>query len=361
MKPSALWLPLLVWSLGACAAEVPPPKPAPPVKPAEEIAIETGQICSEVKSPEGETLHRVVVRRGAKDACKDLESQAGRPYHEDTTDRDLRALFGKDLYSDVVVVLEETPAGRVLAFECKLLPAIESITFEGATAVDRKGLLAAFGLEGKGYKPSWAQTGADYIAENYREQGYRKARVDVSAKEVTGGGVALTVRIAEGPRSLLRSVQVLGNKTLSEEDIQKAVTDQLGHFFGDGHESYSAGLITAAYRDKGKVRAEVSVKEVKEQADGAVNVTLSVEEGPTFRIGKLSLEGDPCAQDPKVKSSFKGLKTGNVLLLPLITADLRAIETACKTAGKPGRAEPDVTIDDKKRSIALKIRFVADK
>lgn len=350
-------------ALFGCAPEVPAPKPPPAVPPPPSAPARAGQVCSEVKSPEGGALHRVVVRGGGGgDAvCRDMESQAGRPYSDDAADRDLRALFARDLYADVVVVLEDAAAGPVLAFELRPLPAIASIQFEGATVFERPALLANSGLEGRGYKASWAKRGAEHIAILYRAQAYNKIQIDVSAKEASGGAVAVTYRVSEGPRSTLRSVKLLGNTTFSEAELRAAVAAQVGQPFGAESELYTIGLLDGLYRDRGKVRAVVSRKALVEQADGAVDLTLSVEEGATFKISKVSFEGDPCIQDSGLRSKLQGLRKNIVFQPARIQADLRAIEAACKAAGKVGQAEPEVDSDIKKSTIALKIRFVPAK
>lgn len=356
LHAACLWL---ACALGACApagtAVEPPPqasaRPAPP-------PAESGHVCSESAGAANPALSRVVVRGGSAAACEKIESRAGAPVDEGRVDRDLRALFAEKSLEDVVVVLEESASGRVLAFELKGLPRLESIEFQGASALDRTALLAAAGLGEPFFRATRARRGAEGIQQAYRDRGYRRATVEWSTQNVSKSALSLVFRVVEGPLFTLRTVKVTGNKAVKEAEIRAALEPHMGQpLDGDG-ESVARSRVEMLYYDNGMVNASVTTKEIVEGPGGALELVLEVKEGPVFHVDKVTFTGDACVGAPAIRKAMKGLVPKAVFQRSKITADVTALETACRAAGKAGKVELSTEVDPKKSTISVTARFV---
>ena len=85
------------------------------------------------------------------------------------------------------------------------------VEFSGAVEVDAARLRQAVGdqihdIESRGLTPARADDAAFFLASFYRKQGYPKVVVNYEIR-----GATVVLKISEGPRAFLRSLQFVGN------------------------------------------------------------------------------------------------------------------------------------------------------
>jgi outer membrane protein insertion porin family len=133
------------------------------------------------------------------------------------------------------------------------------------------------------------------------------------------GGISLTFTVQESTQLYIKKVSFDGNEHLSDGKLKDAMETKNRWWWGlFGHEgSYLEETldtdllrIEQLYADAGymKARAGRPVIEVKE--DKGIYVTIPIEEGPLFYIGKVDIEGDIIKPKEELLGLLK-LKTGD--------------------------------------------------
>jgi outer membrane protein insertion porin family len=169
---------------------------------------------------------------------------------------------------------------------------------------------SAFVVRTSGLRSGEAHTAMD-VADAVRRL-YRSGIVDdvqVYSRPASIGRI-LTVVVRERPP--LSSVEFVGNKHLSTEDLQKKVPLIKGQRVSRARiENYSA-LLRRTYRDEGYLKANVQTK-VEESRTG-ISVTYSIAEGPKVIVRKVRVEGataiSPETVAKKMKLKPKGFLRG---------------------------------------------------
>lgn len=169
------------------------------------------------------------------------------------------------------------------------------------------------------YAPSLLDEGAGRITTYFRNQGYPEAQATWH-REVTEGpadhplAVTLTYVVIPGPRRTLGKVRFEGNRELSDEDLQPAVTLPKRFLVLPPHAKGEVvkaleDRVTALYLQRGFPDARVR-RRVTTAADGSVDVKLDIREGARRFLHALVLELPP---DP----AFLGQGLSQSLLLAL--------------------------------------------
>lgn len=166
------------------------------------------------------------------------------------------------------------------------------------------------------------------IREMLAEKGYPDARIETKTEPVAGGPklVHLTFMIDEGPKIRIRDVDFIGNKAFSDDKLKGKMKENKakGMFsFLMGGGTYQemkfaedAEKIVEFLRNEGYIRAQVGQPELKtleDSRDGKtrwVQLRIPAEEGPRYRVGDFSFEGNTVVRSEILRPLFK-IKTGD--------------------------------------------------
>jgi outer membrane protein assembly complex protein YaeT len=142
--------------------------------------------------------------------------------------------------------------------------------------------------------------GVANLRDYLQSQGYFDVEVDFQDRQVTADQEEVTYVIGLGERHKVVKVGVAGNRYFKTEQIrermflQPAGTIRLRHGrFSQGFSQRDEGAITALYRDSGFRDCKVTAKSVDDYQGktGNVAVTLEIEEGPQYSVGKIDVQG----------------------------------------------------------------------
>lgn len=357
--------PLALLSLALLALGCPPPAATTTPKPTATVPVAppiVGTVCSEGAAQSGQ-IARVVVREAldAKAACAAIVAKAGVTPEDPSVDQSVRALYALGDYADAVAVVEEGDDGETLAFELEPLPLLVEVKFQGATGKDRVALLTAAGLEQvKRARPERLRSAKERVIEAYRDDGYRDVAVD-SAVSQGKDGATVTFTVREGRRFLLKAVKAEGLKSFNQKQLDELAKPHLGQPLSDESALILRMRLEAALADVGHVTASVADLKADEAADGGITGTFKVEEGPKYKLGKVGMGGEPCVDKKKIEKLLKGAKPGATFSRQRVADDVRALEAACVSAGKPTTIDVSTQIDKGKRTIDLVLVFSAGK
>lgn len=165
------------------------------------------------------------------------------------------------------------------------------------------------------------------IREMLAEKGYPDAQIETKTEPVAGGPklIHLTFVIDEGPRIRIRNVDFIGNKAFSDgklkgkmkENKEKGAFSFLmgGGTYQEAKFAEDAEKIVEFYRNEGYIRAQVGQPELKtleDSKDGKtrwVQLRIPTEEGPRYRVGDFSFEGNTVIKSENLRPLFK-IKAG---------------------------------------------------
>jgi outer membrane protein assembly complex protein YaeT len=160
-------------------------------------------------------------------------------------------------------------------------------------------------IDEKGASPARGDDAAFYVGAFYRKAGFAKVETSFQIS-----GDTVTVTIKEGPRTLLRGLTFVGNKTYSEEQLFEYMIGAKPERLKKEPDMfpYNAGEIAAGaerahafYESEGFLDAKVEPAEAKISGDGTrADVRVNVEERMRYTFGGLSFTGEPIFPVPKL-------------------------------------------------------------
>ena len=166
------------------------------------------------------------------------------------------------------------------------------------------------------------------VRDLYAEKGYQFAEVTPEIKEVAGGPklVHLTFNVNEGPKVKIREVDFVGNTAFSDGKLTSKMKEnkpQSWLSFISGKGTYvesrfaeDAEAVTTYYLEQGYIQARVGqprIETIEDSPDGEtrwIRLRVPVDEGPRYRIGTLSFEGNTLVKDEAFAELFK-MKSGD--------------------------------------------------
>jgi outer membrane protein insertion porin family len=224
--------------------------------------------------------------------AKVIETHPGDTFANAHLADDIRKIWALDLVADVQI---EARGGEV-TFAVTPQPLIDRVMITR----DAYELARIRALAGTPFDATRITRMADYIEQGFVHDGYLDAKVRVTHRRwstasdrAAGATIGVCVAAEHGPRITIRKLGFPGRRDLDERTLLAEVHggDDVNHPGG----VYDADMLSldilrikALYWNRGK--ANVAIREPKIERHGAsVDVSLPIEEGPTFRYGPIAV------------------------------------------------------------------------
>lgn len=189
---------------------------------------------------------------------------------------------------------------------------VEDVTVEGNRLVPTDHILGVVKTR-RGDKFDREQVVRDLKAVN--GLGYFDDQSLQAVPELAGNGVLLKIRVQENAPVTEFAFQ--GNSVVSNEDLSKLFSDQLGKPQNLTQLSQAIDKVEQLYHEKGFTLARVT--DVKDDPDGSVH--LNIDEGV---LGNIQVTGNRKTKDFIIRNAIK-LKPGTVYNEKQLTGDLRKL------------------------------------
>lgn len=147
-------------------------------------------------------------------------------------------------------------------------------------------------LRKKYFRESTLEMDLIAISDFYRSQGFVDARVEVEEKRFDDGrkNVWLTIRVEEGKRVVVSSIEYEGANRIREEDLRKVVSIKPGDPVSQAKISADEYAIYSRYADKGHVFASVSHDLLRTDSQAVLRYLIS--EGNPATVDTVKLSGN---------------------------------------------------------------------
>ena len=210
----------------------------------------------------------------------------------------LKTLFRTDLFSDVKIDLQ---ANGDLVVRVVENPIINRVIFEGNSALKEDKLKDEVTIRPRGiFTRAKVQGDVQRIIELYRRSGRIGVTVTPQIVELPQKRIDLIFKIDEGPKSGVLSLNFLGNSEFSDGDLADIIVTEESHWYkflsnnanyDPDRIEYDKEQLRKFYRNKGyyDFRVISAVAELAPDKNGFV-ITYTVDEGPKYKFGKLTVE-----------------------------------------------------------------------
>jgi outer membrane protein insertion porin family len=229
---------------------------------------------------------------------------------------DLKAIYKLGYFTDVRMEVSKTPEGQVLTVTVKEKPSIREIMVEGNNKIKKDKILETMNLK----RFSVASEGAikddiNKVEEMYRKKGYYEAHITYELQPAGRHQVNLILHVNEGPKEAIKSIEFTGNKTFSAKELRKVMeTKERGFYLislitGAGklnRDTLERDLerISSFYYNHGYIRAKVGEPKIAIKS-GWIYITIPIEEGPEYHVGKIDVSGDLLESKAKLLALLK--------------------------------------------------------
>lgn len=304
------------------------------------------------RSPErpvaGATIKEVelggAVRVDAAAVRRQIRTKAGGPLVPAQISADIERIFAMGLFDDVRVGIRRDDDGNVIVrFQVLERPSIARVVLSGNTALSNEAIEKVISLRtGDLFQPADAQETANKIRDLYVEEGYFLAKVEPNIGVLPQNQVEVRFAIDERAEIKVRSVEILGNKGVRDDEIKGLLKTREGSvlsFLGkDGafkreNLEYDSQVIQYLYLTRGYIQVKVDEPQVSLSQDMRyVRVTFRVHEGPQFRVGKVDISGDSVVPKKELLGKL-ALKTGDIFNYALVQKDSALLSARQKEFG----------------------------
>ena len=225
------------------------------------------------------------------------------------TDALKRMVAEKGLQATVVATPTQDPAGKFTGMQFHIdAPPVQigAVTLTGASAVWSDPVAGiAKAAAGQNYDGAAEATLSTALRSVYHHQGYLEMAMNGFAHgdpQVVGGKVLvpLSATIVEGAEYKVASLTLAGKALMSPEDFAKAVTLHAGDVANEDLLRGTLAQVSTAYKAHGYMQAKIDAAPKFDAANHTVAYAITVEPGPVYRMGELSLVGLNDAQRAEV-------------------------------------------------------------
>ena len=272
-----------------------------------------------------DTILKIVIegtRRIEDDAILSrLNTFEGNRFNPEDINEDIRAIFETGFFYDVRVDVRDTPLGKVLTYVVEEKPSVKEFVFAGNDEIDDEKI-----KENTDLKPNTIlniakiQDNINKIRTMYENEGYFMVDIDHELEELPNNRVKVVIRITEYKKVYIKRINFIGNRAYSDKQLKKVILSKEGHAFSFISSSgiyrkdmflNDMQILRKYYLDNGYVQVQIGPPVVTLSADKKwMFVSVSIEEGEQFYVGKVDLEGELLFDEEDLLELVK-LETGD--------------------------------------------------
>ena len=243
-----------------------------------------------------------------------IKTKPGDAYVPSRLSSDLKSIYSMGYFEDLRIESKDTPDGKVITFHVQEKPTIRRIEFKGNRVYDDEEILEALNIKSGSILNIFAiQNNIIRIEDLYKEKNYHNVSVDYEVEELDNNQGALLFLVEEGKKVKITKITFEGNVVYTEKELKKQIkTNEKGFWTwltSSGElekEELNQDTIKLRnfYHNSGFIEAKVS-EPIVEYQDDMIYIKFKIDEGPKFKVGKVSVAGDLIFPDIELKEKLK--------------------------------------------------------
>lgn len=333
--------PLAAQTAPAPGGDQPLPVDTPDARRAAPFAELRGRTVEDIRITGNTQVSNAVIRNV-------IRTRVGQPFDPETVAEDYQRIFQElRSFSNVEAEVETTDRGGVVViFRVTEQRQVRDIRYVGNTEVETAAVRQVVDLKvGQSIDAFRISMARRAIEEFYRDRNFPFAHVTVDQDLLAKEGIVV-FNIVEGPNVRVRRVNFVGNKSITTDRLKNVAQTKYwvfifspGTFDTDTIEE-DVGLIKNFYQDKGFFDVRVGRKLIWSPDNSELQVDFVIDEGPRYRIGKVSFKGNKSLPEADLRARMKLLE-GQPFDRSVQQRDIREIVRAYSPFGfiyrPPGR------------------------
>ena len=224
----------------------------------------------------------------------------GQPYSNETVDQAISDLLESDLFADVTIAGVESGD---LVIRVRENPIINRVILEGNKRLKSDKITKEIKLAPRQvFSRTAVRQDVARIVELYRRQGRFGATVEPTMVALDQNRVDIVFEVAEGPKSKVRQINIIGNEKFSDDDLRGQMAtkqSRLFRFFSSNTSydqdrlAYDQQKLRQFYLSEGYAdfRVTSAVAELTPDKQDFI-ITYVVEEGPRYKFGDVTVDSD---------------------------------------------------------------------
>ena len=225
-----------------------------------------------------------------------LTVQPGDKFDAEKLDKSLKILFATGLFADVTMRRD----GNALIVKVVENPIINRVAYEGNDRFDDKALNDEVQLKPRTvYTRTRVQADVKRILDLYRRSGRFAVTVEPKIIQLPQNRVDLVFEITEGKLTGINSINFIGNKEFSNDDLQHQIQTKESRWYrffssDDNYDpdrvTYDRELLRKFYLSNGYAdfRVVSAVAELTPARDGFI-ITFTIDEGERYHFGHIGM------------------------------------------------------------------------
>ena len=164
----------------------------------------------------------------------------------------------------------------------------------------------------------------------------------------------VTFVIKEGPRFKINSVQIVGNRFVTEESLRERLELKAGDMFDGNLLKRDVGELVYGYGELGFIYADVQPQTVMLDQENLVDLVYRVDEGDRWKIGEIrvNIEGEPHLMRETVMLNLLELREGDFIDRRELEIGRRRINNSNLLEVNPQIADPpDIIVQPREGSL----------
>ena len=275
-------------------------------------------------------------------------AKPGDTIDEEVLRRDFMVLWNTGYFDDLRLELEEGDTGRIVRFVATERRVVRSIKYEGLKSATVSDVLERFKERRVGlsvetrYDPTRVQRAVVVLRELLGERGRQYAKVEPQVSQIPPSSVEVIFNVEEGPKVKVGKLNVEGNTVLSDKTVRRAMKPlhpmglprsilfekMFKKTFDINKLEMSKEMVRNAYQERGYFKATVTRHEldshdvtsrklfpiplISKGTGKQTDVTIFLDEGQEYRLGKLSFTDVELFRSPVVLERVFQMQQGDV-------------------------------------------------
>jgi outer membrane protein insertion porin family len=318
-------------------------------------------------------------------------TKPGDIYDASALERDFNSLWNTGYFEDIKFLREQTPKGWRIIVQVKEKPTIREILYVGTSSVSNSDILDRFKQDKVGlvvesqYDPTRIKKAEVSIRNLLAEHGRQFATIRTEVRQIPPAAVGITFVVKEGPKVKVGKIKFDGNKAIKSRILRAAMKNLkpigvphsifLENIFAKTYDATKleedTERVRAEYQNRGYFKAGVSdpkteihdtghkgfhIKLLQAGPGKAVDITMPIEEGDQYRLGKITFKNNKAISNSAALRSLFPLKDGDLFSRDKIAKGLDALRKAYGEYGYINFTPvPNTTFDDEKKLGFLEI------
>src|SRR6266545_3334032 len=323
--PFAIWAASICALLGAVSARAQEPAGPPMIR----------SIDVEYTGPKLVSKERILAQ---------MRTKVGQPFSDQVVEQDIETLYKTGAILNVRIFAQPEGDGVKVIVAVQTRSIVREIEIDGAERIKPKRLRKEIKLKiNQPVDEELLEEARQKMIELYQGHGYNDVTIQfrVDPIDQSRGTARVVFTVNEGIKGAVSKVRFEGNAHFSDRVLRKqmktkgktliSLFDKSGRL-DETQLQQDLDSIREWYQDHGYI--DVDVKDVRKEhsKNGPIIITVVINEGPQYHVGKLAISGQVVASPDKIRALLK-MKEGSVYSPKQLRDDAKALADAYGSGG----------------------------